>query len=79
MDDATSLWLPAGRRAPTLVDMDSDYSPQQVAELLQRSEVQLIDVRQPDEHEAGRIAGDRLIELDRSGGPGARRSTATGR
>ena len=26
-------------------------------------EIQLIDVRQPEEHDAGRIAGDRFIEL----------------
>ena len=43
--------------------MGSDYTPQQVAELLQKGGVQLIDVRQAYEHEAGRIAGDRLIEL----------------
>jgi rhodanese-related sulfurtransferase len=43
--------------------MDSDYTPHEVAELLQGRDIQLIDVRQPDEHEAGRIAGDRLIEL----------------
>lgn len=41
----------------------ADYAPQQVAELLGRGEIQLIDVRQPYEHDAGRIAGDRLIEL----------------
>jgi rhodanese-related sulfurtransferase len=40
-----------------------DLTPQQVAELLERGEVQLVDVRQAHEHEAGRIAGDRLIEL----------------
>jgi rhodanese-related sulfurtransferase len=41
-----------------------DYTPQQVAELIARDdEVQLIDVRQPEEHEAGRIAGDRLVVL----------------
>lgn len=40
-----------------------DYTPQQVSELLAAGDFQLIDVRQPDEHEAGRIAGDRLIEL----------------
>ena len=40
-----------------------DYTPQQVAELLERGEIQLIDVRQPEEREAGRIAGDRFIEL----------------
>ncbi len=43
--------------------MDSDYTPQHVAELLESGEIQLIDVRQPYEHDAGRIAGDRLIEL----------------
>jgi rhodanese-related sulfurtransferase len=43
--------------------MDSDYTPHEVADLLQSADIQLIDVRQPEEHEAGRIAGDRLIEL----------------
>jgi len=42
-----------------------DYTPQQVAELLAKGEIQLIDVRQPEEREAGRIAGDRFIELAR--------------
>src|SRR5881296_3678954 len=45
-----------------------DYTPQQVAELLAKGEIQLIDVRQPEEHEAGRIAGDRFIELAQLGG-----------
>ena len=45
--------------------MDSDYTPHEVADLMQGGEVQLIDVRQPEEHDAGRIAGDRLIELSR--------------
>jgi rhodanese-related sulfurtransferase len=40
-----------------------DYSPREVAELLEGDQVQLIDVRQPHEHEAGRIFGDRHIEL----------------
>ena len=40
-----------------------DYTPKQVAEFLAQGEIQLIDVRQPEEHEAGRIAGDRFIEL----------------
>lgn len=43
--------------------MVSDYSPQQVSELLQHGEIQLIDVREPYEHDAGRIAGDRLVVL----------------
>ena len=45
--------------------MGQDYSPQEVARLLVAGEIQLIDVRQPHEHEAGRIAGGRLLELDR--------------
>ena len=32
-------------------------------QLLAEGTIQLIDVRQPHEHEAGRIVGDRLIEL----------------
>lgn len=40
-----------------------DYTPQQVAELLKQDDIQLIDVRQPQEHDAGRIAGGRFIEL----------------
>jgi rhodanese-related sulfurtransferase len=47
--------------------VESDYTPQQVAELLAQGTIQLIDVRQAREHEAGRIAGDRLIELGELG------------
>jgi hydroxyacylglutathione hydrolase/adenylyltransferase/sulfurtransferase len=43
--------------------MDGDYTPREVAELLAHGGVQLIDVRQAFENEAGRIAGGRLIEL----------------
>jgi rhodanese-related sulfurtransferase len=41
----------------------ADYTPHEVADLHARGEIQLIDVRELDEHEAGRIAGDRLIVL----------------
>lgn len=40
-----------------------DYTPQQVAVLFAAGGVQLIDVRETHEHEAGHIAGSRLIEL----------------
>jgi rhodanese-related sulfurtransferase len=40
-----------------------DYTAQQVAELLARGEIQLIDVREPHEHDAGRISGDRHVPL----------------
>jgi rhodanese-related sulfurtransferase len=43
--------------------MDSELSPRQVAELLERSDAQLIDVRTQEERQAGRIAGDRHVEL----------------
>jgi rhodanese-related sulfurtransferase len=43
--------------------MDADYTPQQVAALHERSEIELIDVREPAEHAAGRIAGCRLVAL----------------
>ncbi len=43
--------------------MDSDYTPQEVARLLEQGPIQLIDVREDYEHEAGRIAGGRLIGL----------------
>ena len=43
--------------------MSDDYTPEQVAQLLAAGDVQVIDVRTAQEHEAGRIAGTRLIEL----------------
>jgi rhodanese-related sulfurtransferase len=43
--------------------MDADYTPDEVATLLARGEIQLIDVREPEEWAAGRIAGAKLIEL----------------
>jgi rhodanese-related sulfurtransferase len=44
--------------------MASDYTPQQVSELLSRGEIQLIDVRTQHEHQEGRIRGDRWVELN---------------
>jgi rhodanese-related sulfurtransferase len=43
----------------------SAYTAQEVAELLSRDEIELIDVRTAHEHEAGRISGGRLVELSR--------------
>jgi rhodanese-related sulfurtransferase len=40
-----------------------DLTPDRVAELSRAGEVQLVDVREPYEHEAGRIAGARHVEL----------------
>lgn len=50
----------------TFASPDTEISPQRVAELLREGDdVQLIDVRETYEHEAGRIAGARHIELER--------------
>ena len=49
----------------TLSDLQEDVEPDRVAELHARGEIELVDVREPYEHEAGRIAGARHIELTR--------------
>jgi rhodanese-related sulfurtransferase len=43
--------------------MPGDYTPQQVSQLLAHGDVQLIDVRQPHEWEAGHIAEATHLEL----------------
>jgi rhodanese-related sulfurtransferase len=50
-------------RIGRLLAMATDYTPQEVAVLWADGTIQLIDVRERHEHEAGRIAGTRLIEL----------------
>jgi rhodanese-related sulfurtransferase len=49
-------------------DAETELSPQRVAELLDRGEIQLVDVREQREWDAGRIAGARHIELERLAG-----------
>jgi rhodanese-related sulfurtransferase len=44
--------------------MESDYTPTEVATLLEQGGVELIDVREPEEYDAGRIAGTRHIPLN---------------
>jgi hydroxyacylglutathione hydrolase/adenylyltransferase/sulfurtransferase len=53
--------VPSARRYARLIDLD--YTSQQVAELIERGSIQLIDVRQEYEWDAGRIAGARHLEL----------------
>jgi rhodanese-related sulfurtransferase len=48
-----------------MADLPDELSPRQVADLLRDDATQLVDVREPYEHQAGRIAGDLHIELDR--------------
>jgi rhodanese-related sulfurtransferase len=44
---------------------DVDVDPERAKALIESGEVQLVDVREPHEWEAGRIAGARHIELER--------------
>ena len=44
---------------------DVDVTPEQVAERHRAAEIQLVDVREAYEWEAGRIAGARHVELER--------------
>lgn len=46
-----------------LEDLQEEISPERVAELHASGEVALIDVREPYEHEAGRIAGGRHVQF----------------
>jgi rhodanese-related sulfurtransferase len=46
-------------------DPEHELSAQQVRDLLERGEIELVDVREPYEWDAGRIPGARHIELER--------------
>jgi rhodanese-related sulfurtransferase len=46
-------------------DENIEVGPERAAELIREGSVQLIDVREPYEVEAGRIAGSRHIEMER--------------
>ena len=46
-------------------DPNEDWTPEEVAARLERGEIELIDVREPYEREAGHIPGSRHIELER--------------
>ena len=46
-----------------LADLQEDLEPDRVADLHARGEVELVDVREPYEHDAGRISGARHIEF----------------
>jgi rhodanese-related sulfurtransferase len=46
-------------------DPEHELSPRQVKQMLERGEIELIDVREPYEWDAGRIPGARHIELER--------------
>jgi rhodanese-related sulfurtransferase len=45
------------------VDLPDDLTPERVAELHEAGEIELIDIREPYEREAGHVAGSRHIAL----------------
>jgi rhodanese-related sulfurtransferase len=54
--------------APFMSDPSHEIDPERVKEMLDRGEVELIDVREQYEWDAGRIAGAKHIELERVAG-----------
>jgi rhodanese-related sulfurtransferase len=50
---------------PSAPDPGEQLTPEQVAERHRRGDIQLIDVRELYEHEAGYISGDRHVEFSR--------------
>ncbi|HEY6781274.1 MAG TPA: rhodanese-like domain-containing protein [Thermoleophilaceae bacterium] len=48
----------------SLPETQHDLAPAQVEELVREGKLELIDVRETYEHDAGHIAGDRHIEMD---------------
>jgi rhodanese-related sulfurtransferase len=52
----------------SFTDPEHELEPEQLRERLDRGEVQLIDVREQHEWDAGRIAGAKHIELERLAG-----------
>jgi rhodanese-related sulfurtransferase len=57
--DASTDSEPVADAAP-----DVSLEPERVAEMLERGEVQVIDVREGSEWDAGHVAGARHVELD---------------
>ena len=49
----------------TFSEAETELAPERVHEMLRSGEADVIDVREPYEHEAGRIDGARHIELER--------------
>ncbi len=52
----------------SFADPEHELEPEQVQQRLQRGEIELIDVREQYEWDAGRVAGAKHIELERLAG-----------
>ncbi len=66
--DITGYWTPevlkAWRSSGREVEITRRVKPPQLRRMLERGEVEVVDVRGAGEHAAGRIAGSRNIPLD---------------
>ena len=51
--------------ASSLSDLQQDLSPEQAAELVADGKLELVDIRETYEHDAGHIAGGRHVEMDK--------------
>jgi rhodanese-related sulfurtransferase len=47
------------------VSAERELAPDRVAEMLEAGQLELIDVRTDEEHEAGHVAGDRHLPIER--------------
>jgi rhodanese-related sulfurtransferase len=52
----------------SFTDPEHELEPEQVRERLERGEIELVDVREQHEWDAGRVRGARHIELERLAG-----------
>lgn len=52
----------------SFTDPEHELQPEQVRDRLERGEIELIDVREQYEWDAGRVAGARHVELERLAG-----------
>jgi rhodanese-related sulfurtransferase len=50
--------------ASSLSDLQHDLSPEQVADLVAEGQLELVDIRETYEYEAGHVAGARHVEMD---------------
>jgi rhodanese-related sulfurtransferase len=80
MDETLRPAQGCGERSPILRGAMHDlpeHTPEQVAELLAAGAIQLVDVREPYEHEAGAIAGARHVVASQLGAASEQLDPAT--
>jgi rhodanese-related sulfurtransferase len=48
-----------------IVSAERELAPERVADMLEAGQIALVDVRTPEEHEAGHVAGDTHLPIER--------------